>query len=69
MVFCHYLKKKLIIFLPIFRSTPPLVLGIPVFRAMLFFTPARPINLLNENDNPNFPLNPNMIILLLKHSG
>lgn len=52
--------KKLIIFLPILRSTPPRVVGIPVFLAMLFLNPDSPNNLLNENENPYFPLNPNI---------
>ena len=45
---------------PILRSLPPFVVGIPVFRATLLFKLLIPINLLNENEKPYLPLNPNI---------
>jgi hypothetical protein len=59
----HLPKKVLIIVLPILRSNPPLVVGTPVFLAMLFLAPLIPSNLLNANENPYFHLNPNIIFL------
>ena len=37
---------------PIFLSSPPFVVGIPVFWAMDCLMPVIPIALFNENDNP-----------------
>lgn len=37
---------------PILRSSPCLVVGMPVFLATLVFKPLMPIARFNENDNP-----------------
>jgi len=42
--------------LPNFLSTPPLVVGTPVFLAKLRLAAVIPSNLFNENENPNFPI-------------
>ena len=42
--------------LPNFRSTPPLVVGTPVFLANLCLADVIPKSLFNENENPNFPI-------------
>lgn len=42
--------------LPNFRSMPPLVVGTPVCLAKLCLTAVIPKSLLNENENPNFPI-------------
>jgi hypothetical protein len=42
--------------LPNFRSTPPLVVGTPVFLAKLCLADVIPKSLFNENENPNFPI-------------
>ena len=42
--------------LPNFLSTPPLVVGTPVFRAKLCLAPVIPKSLFNENENPNFAI-------------
>jgi hypothetical protein len=41
---------------PNFRSTPPLVVGTPVFLAKLCLAAVIPSNRFNENENPNFPI-------------
>ena len=38
---------------PILRSNPPLVVGIPVFRANDCFAPLSPMARFQENENPN----------------
>ena len=42
--------------LPNFRSTPPLVVGTPVFLAKLCLAAVIPKSLFSENENPNFPI-------------
>lgn len=42
--------------LPNFRSTPALVVGMPVFLAKLCLAAVIPKSLFNENDNQNFPI-------------
>ena len=42
--------------LPNFRSTPPLVVGMPVCRAKLCLAAVIPKSLFNENENPNLPI-------------
>ena len=41
---------------PNLRSTPPLVVGTPVFLAKLCLTDVIPSSRFNENENPNFPI-------------
>ena len=48
--------------LPNFRSTPPLVVGTPVFLAKLCLAAVIPSSLFNENENPNFPIFYNLIL-------
>ena len=63
---CPYWKSLLfflpimafIIDLPIFRSSPPLVVGIPVFFAIFCFTFETPTALFHEKLNPGMFKNP-----------
>jgi len=69
MVKIVYLPKiALIIVLPILRSIPDFVVGIPVFRATLLFNPLIPSSLFSENENPYFPLNPNIFLVFILFS-
>lgn len=52
----YFLKRVLIIALPIFLSIPNFVVGIPVFLAILFLNPLIPRSLLNENEKPYLPI-------------
>ena len=54
--------------LPSFLSTPPLVVGRPVLWAIELFKPVIPINLLKENDTPNFLPNPNITYNVIRDS-
>jgi hypothetical protein len=47
-------NRNLKIVEPIFLSSPPLVVGIPVFLANFCFTEETPIALFQEKLNPNF---------------
>ena len=42
--------------LPNFRSTPPLVVGMPVCLAKRCLAAVIPSSRFNENENPNFPI-------------
>ena len=48
----YFPKINLMRVAPILRSIPCLVVGIPVLRAMLCFTPVIPKNRLSENEKP-----------------
>jgi hypothetical protein len=58
----QFLKISRINDLPIFLSAPPLVVGTPVLEAILDLKPLIPSSLFHENENPYFPLKPNIII-------
>ena len=61
--FHHFPISFRINVLPIFRSIPPFVVGIPTLRAMLALKPDIPNNLFQENDIPYLPLNPYLAIV------
>jgi hypothetical protein len=56
----QFLKISRINDLPIFLSAPPLVVGKPVLEAILDLKPLIPNSLFHENENPYFPLKPNI---------
>jgi len=47
--------------LPIFRSKPPIVVGIPVFLAILFLNAEIPNSRFHEKLKPKLFLNPNKL--------
>jgi hypothetical protein len=58
--FYQFLNSSLIKDLPNFLSAPPLVVGTPVLEAILDLKPLMPNSLFHENENPYFPLKPNI---------
>lgn len=52
----YFPNKALRIVLPIFRSIPDFVVGIPVLRAKLLLALVIPNALFHENDNPGIPV-------------